>query len=558
MIGLLAPLSPGQIGSASSNLSAYVAPAVGVWKAGDAVSGTKGSVPVITVAHPVYSAMTFSYFMGNLYGHLILFPSRLDLGNLLSSQVRSVEIWNSTLAAQTLASITAMGNDGVSFSGSPTPTTFGPLESRFYTFTVATEGSPDLDATFTFNFTPEQPTLVVTATRLVIWPFEIDWSTEPSEWLEWKTDVLRAYAGQEQRVMLRQDPRRRFTFSYLFQDANRNALLNALLWGWQQRIFAVPVAMDKGYLAADLALGSTVIPVSTSYLDYDADGLVLLWSSYQSLEACEIQSVASGAITLKKPTQNAWSKGTRVYPLRLARLGQKVDLTRPTGTIGLSSLDWWLEPGSAVGPNTSGTSSWPVYQGLEVLTQVPNRADDLVDAIERDWTEVDGETGFVEVDAHTSGPETGRVYFWLLNGRQAIADFKAWLDVRKGKVTPFWMPTWSQDFEQAQDLPALNANFVVKAMGYSRYYAQHPSRRDLAFIPWVGTPSFRRITASAESAGNTETLTLDSTFPSIVKASDWKAICFLVQVRLDQDQIELVWHTDDKAIVALKLREPLQ
>ena len=53
-----------------------------------------------------------------------------------------------------------------------------------------------------------------------LWPFPpID---EVIEALEWKTDVLQAYAG-EQRFRLRERPRRSWSFNHLFDDDGQSA-----------------------------------------------------------------------------------------------------------------------------------------------------------------------------------------------------------------------------------------------------------------------------------------------------------------------------------------------
>lgn len=65
----------------------------------------------------------------------------------------------------------------------------------------------------------------------------------------------------------------------------------------------------------------------------------------------------------------------------------------------------------------------------------------------------------------------------------------------------------------------------------------------------------KTITGCVESANNTETLSLNSSFGAIKKIMDFKAIFFLPLCRLDQDGVELDWINDSMAKVSIRVRE---
>lgn len=543
----------------SANLGAGVAtwtPAVGL--AGAPGKGAASGTGIVQAAHWSISGQGLVYFASQLYGHIHVFPSVLALGNLLSTQSRQVEVWNARMDAQLLSALLAANADGVSWSGPPAPpTTFGPMESRIYDFSISNAGASALAALFTWQFAAEQPRLTVTATRIITVAYEPDWSEPPEETLEWKTNVLRAYAGQQQRVKLRGKPRRRVAYSYVLEDGFKGARFQSMTWGWQQRIFAVPIWMDQDQLAADLAQGSLSLGISTSLKDYATDGLVLLWRSHLEWEVVEVQSFTASLVALKKPTQQAWAKGSRVVPMRVGRMPKALDFGRHTTTISQVRVEWAFEPETGLGANRTQASGLPIYRGYEVLTDESDWSQDVGEQVERDLDLVDFETGAVAADAHTGAPEHSRPFHWVLKGRDAIAKALAFLATREGKAVPFWLPTMSQDLEQTQDAAAADVTIQVRDTQYSLYYALHPNRRDLAFFPFGGAPVLRRITGATPGAAGFEWITLDQSFGVIRKAADWRCISFLAFVTLEQDSVRIAWETDDLARVSFRVREVL-
>jgi hypothetical protein len=543
----------------SSSLSQGVAAWGVVALASAGASLPRATAGPLTVAHwPVPSLGTLSY-RDLLYGHIHLFPTAFALGNLLDSQLRQVEVWNARADAQLLSAIQAENPDGTVVSGAAMPpASFGPLESRWYDVSISVAGSAALNAVFTWQFPAEQPTLTVTAARIVAMTFDPDWSEPPEEQLTWKTDVMRAYEGQEQRVQLMGKPRRNLAFSYLLEDAQQGSRLQSLVWGWQQRTFAVPVWMDQAWLAADLVAGATAIPYATAYRDIAADQPLLLWADPATWEIVEVGSFTASLLQLKQPTKATWPAGTRVVPMRLGHMPRSLEWRRFNTQLAGVRVEWSLDPATGIGANRLLASGLTVYQGYEVLTEEPDWSLELGETADRDMDPVDFETGIVAYDTHTSAPEFSRPFHWLIQGRDAISRFLDFLEDHKGRLVPFWLPTNARDVEQSQDAGAADTTIQIKDIHYSAYLAQHALRRDLAFFPAAGgAPVLRRITGSAPGAAGTEWLTLDQSFGQVRTAADWRCISYLAFVRMDQDSLRMVWETDDLLRASFRVKEIL-
>ncbi len=512
----------------------------------------------VSVTHGPLSGLGGSSYRDVLYGHIHLFPSSIALGNLLDTQLRQVEVWNAREDAQALSAIQALNPDGTVVSGSALPPiTFGPLESHLYDVSISAAGSAALDATFTWQFVAEQPVLSVTATRIIAMPFAPDWSEPPEEALTWKTDVLRAYEGQEQRIKLLGKPRRGLAYTYLLEDANQGARFQSQVWGWQQRAFSVPVWMDQDWLAADLALGAITVPFTTTNRDLDVDQPVMLWQDANAFEIVEVGAFTASALTLKQATRNAWPAGTRVVPMRVGHMPKGLEWGRGNALQASVRLEWALDPATGIGANRTQPSGLTVYQGYEVLTEEADWSMEVGEAADRDMDPVDFETGLVAYDTHTSAPEFSRPFHWVIKGRDAIARFLGFLDTHCGRLVPFWLPTAARDLEQSQDAAATDLTIQIKDIHYSLYVAQHPNRRDLAFFPLAGAPVLRRITASAPGAAGFEWITLDQAFGQVRKTTDWTCISYLAFVRMDQDSLRLVWETDDLLRASFRVKEIL-
>lgn len=547
---------PGPAVSTTLSLGQAVWGVVAVAALGAAMAKT--AVGPVAVAHWSVAGLKSPSYRDVLYGHIHVFPSMLALGNLLDSQLRKVEVWNARDDAQALSAIAALNPDGTVVSGTAMPpVTFGTMESRYYDVSISVLGAAALNAVFTWQFVAEQPTLTVTAARVIAMTFSPDWSEPPEEQLAWKTDVIRAYEGQEQRIKLLGKPRRNLAFSYLLEDANQGARFQSKVWGWQQRTFAVPVWMDQAWLAADLVVGALAIPYATGYRDISIDQPVMLWLDHAAWEIVEVASFTAATLTLKRSTRATWPAGTRVVPLRFGHMPKALDLGRANSVMAGVRVEWSLDPAVGITANRISPSGLAVYQTYEVLTEEPDWSLDLGEGAERDMDLVDFETGLVTYDAHTTAPEFSRPFHWVIQGRDAIARFLGFLDGHSGRLVPFWLPTNARDLEQTQDAGATDTSIQIKDVHYSTYLAQHLNRRDVAFFPAIGPPILRRIAASAAGAAGFEWITLDQSFGQVRKAADWRCISYLAFVRLDQDSLRLVWETDDLLRASFRVKEIL-
>ncbi|OQA34468.1 MAG: hypothetical protein BWY56_01894 [Acidobacteria bacterium ADurb.Bin340] len=282
-----------------------------------------------------------------LFGKVLVIPRSKDVGFLLSSVVWDVEVWNTDmLASKALTNITISGAGGLQVSGGlGSAANFGPGQASIYTATLGTDGDATIATVATWNFTGETGAdMTVTGTRITVFSPEIDWSDGFTETIEFKTDVLSATSGQEQRVQLRTKPRYGAAFRVVTLEPRDSAAMDALLFGWQGRMFGVPWWPDASMLTAQATPGATSLQVDTTgRASFEAGGLVMLWADQHAWEALGVLTVASGSVALSSQVAGTWPVGTIVVPMKLGRMAEVVDVDDPVNWASIFQVSFDCE-----------------------------------------------------------------------------------------------------------------------------------------------------------------------------------------------------------------------
>ena len=116
-------------------------------------------------------------------------------------------------------------------------------------------------------------------------------------------------------------------------------------------------------MAATVTAGSTVVPLTTAHLEYEADGLLVIGLDSRNTEAAEVLSVASNAVTLKQPLLQTWPAGAFVTPARTARLRVTQRVSRVTDAIARARLVFDIAGTTAIAKqeSTATFNSTPVW-----------------------------------------------------------------------------------------------------------------------------------------------------------------------------------------------------
>ncbi|MHB1283047.1 MAG: hypothetical protein ACYCZI_04120 [Metallibacterium scheffleri] len=519
----------------------------------DLVPGAYAMTPAWPPAAPkVVGAVAAVSYFDDFYNRIHIAPSRIDLGNLISVQTRSVVVWNAWPdQSRSLTALDLVAAGGITATGEGAlPLAFAPLQQRTWSIAVGTDGPAVIAATLSWLFAGLDPIPVeITGNRLTAWTIPPVWHNGVLERLEWLTEVQRGADGSEDAYPLRDTPRRTWEFDVRVAAANR-WLLEATLYDWSARNWAFPVSPDASVLAALLPAASSSIPLATANLDYSIGGLAMLWSSPTSYELVEIADIQVNALLLVRPTVSEWPRGSRVYPTRIAQLADRPQLQRPTSRRAdahvrmeaIEPCDW-----PAVPPATM-YAGYPVLEHADEVSAVPTVV------YERDLDVLDDDIGPISVDDLTGLAWPQQSHAWKLNGRAARASHRSLLYYFAGRANLAWLSSGQDDIELVALVGATAATMDIAWCGYTRFGRGQAGRKHLRIELVDGTVFHRAITTWAEVDAATERLGINGQLARDVSPEQVARISFLSLRRLAGDAVEIQHLTDSEGAAACSVQ----
>lgn len=202
-----------------------------------------------------------------------------------------------------------------------------------------------------------------------------------------------------------------------------------------------------------------------------------------------------------------------------------------------------------------------IYQGFDVLELNYNRIGRVDERVRRKVMLLDPKTGVRRQDEQSPAPTPTRPFSWFASGRAEIAAMRAFLEARKGRAVPFWLPSFQWDLRLTEDLTQTS---VIATIQWCRYgeqmFGTTAARRHLAL--WdlgLGTMEYYRVEDTNDPGDEvTESLTVD---PAAVRTyqANRTVISFLKLCRLELDQAEIRHHNGTIAEATINVREiPLE
>ena len=565
---LLDPAYTVQPENYSSDLAAvamYAWPISAGYQNSGLISGTQGAITNLTGITPGRIGVGGASFIDQWYNHIHITPDPLALGNLLSNQTRTVEVWNAFFTNATLNTVTPANDTGLVLNqpASP-PLIYPPLAARTYSLQISTIGPATIAATYTFSFNLETAVLVVTGVRTIIFSMLPDWSKPMTERLEWMTEVMTSRGGYEQRVQLRQVPRRTLEYDILAYETDYQ-YLDSLIAGWQSRVYAVPIWTDQLTLHTDLPQASTSIVLGDlTGLDFYAGGLIILGSDARNNEGAQVTAVTVTGIspnivttlTLQKPTGNDWPPGSYIVPARTAQMAQSQNVTRPTAKVSQLTMQWKVIDNS--NQIYTATESTQTLGGVGVYLTPPDRSEDVSVTYARLSTEIDYKIGVFQVDDIPQRPFIVRSHKYLLSDRASILAFKNWLYYRVGQLVPYYQPTWERNLEVTETIGATSSTITVLNQAFSTLFNGLPGRDHVAFLHNNGNWYLFPIVGFGPLSATEELMTITGSFGFIVNPGDIQMAMFLEYSRLNSDAVEFSWETNSVAYAKIASKKVTQ
>lgn len=343
------------------------------------------------------------------------------------------------------------------------------------------------------------------------------------------TDVIPGATRHEQRRKLRRAPRHRVRAAFLVEGVERQRL-ELKLARYAGSEWELPLWMFGQSLGSVSAAAATITCTTVDMGFVDGGRAVLVDPAGGASEVLDVATVEATYLALTGVTAAAWPAGTRLYPLRRARLVDAPALPRFTGAALKSEAEFEL-----VEPLDWRVYTWPTtYRSLPVFELPANWAQEPAQGMPRGLLVTDVQTGVQTVVDLPDAPLATLELGVTLVGTEDIGDLYAMLFDLAGKRSSIWVHSHAMDLTPVASASAASTTLDVEAIGLAD--ATLPvTRRDVRIAAPGGTVVHRRITAVTTPSAGVERLQLDGAVGGDIAPGDATQVSWLWLARQAAD-----------------------
>jgi hypothetical protein len=371
------------------------------------------------------------------------------------------------------------------------------------------------------------------------WPFR-PMTGVSSETLEWSTDVLNGYTG-EQRLALREYPRQIFRYAAKLEPASfaKARVLARRLAGSE---IGAPVWIEAVYVGA-IASAATSITVDTTAADFRVDGYAFVWQDDDTYATVETSAVASGSLTLTGAVGTEFTRAW-VMPLRTARAVEGFTISRAATTSDIAATLQVID-NAYLGASPSTT-----YLSIGVVTDPPVAVADISESIIQAIDYVDNGFGLIYAEPIEDHVRGGFTISYADENTSSLWTRRQWLHALRGRQGAFWLPSFNADLTLQSPIGVGGTSTVVASVGPEAFYAD----KHIMIETTGGTRYFRKINSASAGSG-TDTLTLDSAIGPGLATADVERICFMARCRLDADSVTIAYRYISATAISIPVVE---
>lgn len=373
-----------------------------------------------------------------------------------------------------------------------------------------------------------------------VWTIRPNWRQGITERLEWLTDVMiAASSGAEQRRALRLSPRR-FIEIVVNPTKRERTFLDLMLHRNGSAMWLFPLWFDVGSLSAPAVALETRVEFDTTFREHGLGGYALLFKDAFTWEVISIDDYDDDGLDLAAPLDADWPAGTKVFPLRFARLPIETSLSALTTQVGEAVIMFQVaQANDFVEVEPTDVE----FEGVPVLMSKPNRSQEITLDHIRLAVEQDNSTAIPYRSDPVNRAFQVQGHNWMIRGREAHAQFRSFLYWLRGRQKALWVPSFNEDLVVARPSAMASTNLDVQKIGMAYAGGVVPGR-DVIIVN--GTPA--RITDMGVALDPAEErLRIGAGLTAAIPAGATGS--FLSMCRLNQDAVELTHHTDTDGVM---------
>lgn len=497
---------------------------------------TKVSLP--TPTKQVNGYITYELF-DDVYNRIHFRPAQINVGNLMANRIYKVNVWNAYFESRTLNNITQINTEGI-VSDATAPATFSLLEEKEYTIIVTTDGAPVIDATYIFHFDVYPAILSIVGQRTAV--FKWIPLKEFTETLEWKTDVINTWNG-EQRIALRKAPRQLFNFNFI-KTPKTAAEMQTVFRNWVYRNWVIPIWQEQRRIQQAIQ-GATSINFPTSNTSYVVGGYAVIWESDDKAEAMQVMNIRPDGIDISQGLSQQYTNAL-IMPARLGlapngliirRLGSNATEFTTTLLI-VNEIDY-------------SATSYPTYDGYDILIDGNVMIGSLEESIAQTMQFIDNGQGLITVEPTRNYVDNRKTVGKVAVGQANIWKWKQWLYSKKGMQKAFWLPSFANDIQPVSTIFANNTYADIRNIDLNTH-GIFPIATQLVLKN--GATYYRKITGATLGTGY-ETISFDSAFGIEIAPENIHRWSIMSLVRFDTDSIELGYNGVERLTCNIPVKE---
>lgn len=375
-----------------------------------------------------------------------------------------------------------------------------------------------------------------------------NWSNPVTVEFQFKTNVLVARDGAEQRESMRQTARVALTYGTILDRAAMRRHMADLAEG-QHLPFAVPSEWRRATLTVATVGGETVISLDGTPF-WMVAGADLVVSDGSIAELVTVASVGVGSVTLVSPITTAFGSGADVFHAYSARVPDSANFRAVTDRTRTTTLRLDVDPVSDPQPLMPATPA--TFEGRELFLVRPNWRDEPQVTYSQDREVVDSDVGLIEVGTprvdHTLVLQLGFTRITADDAESLIAIFLR----MKGRRGSFWMPTWQQDIAPRVTAIAASSSLEVEGSDFLAAYGTSQVYNVLMVLWPDGSYQVNRVASLALDVSLNTVLTMTDPWAFDVDAAAQVMWCPLW--RFASDVLEVEWQTTRVAEMTMAMQ----
>lgn len=472
----------------------------------------------------------------NWFERILVKPTVIELGNILSTVTSEIEIYNSFRDdAQTLNTATNNAGTGITFQNLPTlVATIPPQSGAVFQARISSQGQPTIDGTLDFTTSLYALSIAITGSRIVMMAHQPEGDIE--ELLEFLTDITRSTNGKEQRVRVRNYPRQTFDFHFKFDHEERR-FFETFMYKWQPQTFGVPVWSEVKRLTTAVTAGDTTLYFNNDYADFREGGQLIIWRDYLTYDALQIDAVASGSVTVTSEVSRDYPIRTRVMPLRTGITKQEVTGDKYPVNLSEHTIKFHVVDNEV---DLASTAAFSTHNG-KVMFDDGNwiSRGTLTDTMKNVVHHLDNLTGSpIQFSNWLNSHFISSKGFFCKNP-QATWQMRQVLHALAGPQKSFYLPTFMPDLVVKSPLTIGSAEMDIEYIRYSDFINGNEPNKSLYIVLTNGTIITRQVLSATIVDATTERLTVDDTWDSTIPAADVERVSFLRLCRFTDDKFEI-------------------